>query len=86
MCCRWFGGYGGFGGMGMLLGILFILALVAGGVLLIIWLSRRSGSSEFRSSHFAATSSALDIAKERYAKGEISREEYQTLISELERR
>lgn len=84
--CHWFGGYGGFGGLWMFFGILLGLAVLAGLVILIIWLVRRSGSSEYKSSHFSSNSSAIEIAKERYAKGEISQEEHQRLISELEKR
>ncbi len=83
MCCRW---YGGFGWIGMILGILLLLALIIGGTLLVIWLFKRSGTSDIKRVNINATSSALEIARERYAKGEISREEYQNLVSELEKR
>jgi len=83
MCCHW---YGGFGWIGMILGILFFLALIIGGILLVIWLFRRAGTSDLKRVHFNATTAALEIAKERYAKGEISREEYQNLVAELEKR
>lgn len=83
MCCRW---NGGFGWVGMIIGILLILALIIGGIILISWLFKRAGTSNYKRVNFTASSSALDIARERYAKGEISREEYQNLVSELEKR
>lgn len=86
MCCHWFGGYGGFRGIGMIFGILLFLALIVGAIFLVIWLVRREGTINNRRTNLSATSSSLEIARERYAKGEISREEYQNLVSDLEKR
>jgi putative membrane protein len=67
------GGYGGYGGpliwIGHALGILVFIAIIVGIVFLVRYLvrqSRRAGSED----------SALEILKRRYAKGEISKEEY----------
>lgn len=83
MCCRW---SGGFGMIGMTLGILLILALIVGGILLVIWLVKRSEISGKKPIVTESASSALEFARERYAKGEISREEFQNIVSELEKR
>ncbi|MDD4873575.1 MAG: SHOCT domain-containing protein [Dehalococcoidales bacterium] len=60
---------------------LFIMVVFWGGILaLVIWLIiklARGGSSITRSNN------ALDIAKERYAKGEISREEFEQIKKDL---
>jgi putative membrane protein len=65
-------GYGGMGlGIGfMILGFLFMLALIAGVVLFIIWLVKQSNS------HDTPNLSAVDILKIRYAKGEIDKTEF----------
>ena len=73
-------GYYGFGWIGMILGLVIFVAVVVGIVLLVVWAVRKgSGSNKL-----AATGElAQDIAKMRYARGEITREEYQQLLSDL---
>ncbi len=67
-------GYGGWGALWMLL-------FWAGVVVLIVWAVRRSGSSSTPDrSH-----RAMEILEERYARGEIDRDEFQTRRAELER-
>ncbi len=74
-------GYGGFGyggGMGIWCG-LFGIILIVGVIYLVMYLvraPRRYGYEESRSS-------AKEIAAERYARGEISEEEYQRIINNL---
>ncbi len=71
----------GFGHMGFFGGFLMFIfwALIIG---LIIWgvagMSRRG-----RYMHHAYYNSALDIARERYARGEISKEEFEQLKKDL---
>ena len=72
--------------MGVLMAILMLLfwALIIGGiVLLVVWLVRQgrpagvgSGPGEGR---------ALEILRERYARGEITRQEYEEMRRDLER-
>ena len=71
----WWGNWGGMGWW-WLLGAIFWIGVIV----LIIWgvreLTRRGSSS-------SSGSSALDIARERYARGEISREEFETIKKNL---
>lgn len=75
------GGYG-WGGLGMLMMILF-WALVIG---LIVLLVRSFGGASGGRSGPREQADALDILRERYARGEIDREEYEERKSVLERR
>lgn len=72
-------GYGG-GGFGWLFMILWLALIVGGVAMLVRWLSGRStggdGSSPGRS--------ALDVLKERYARGEINKEEFEQKKHDLQ--
>ena len=68
----------GWGWAGMLLMALFWVAVIAGAIWLIARLLRGRGGR-------AAGSSAHDILRERYARGEIDQETYQSMRSELEK-
>lgn len=79
----WFGdmGWGGmiFGGIFM---VIFMVIFWGGLIALIIWgvskLSQRDGPAPSAPKH-----DPLEIAKERYAKGELSREEFKQLKKDL---
>ena len=76
---HWFGGYGyGMGhGFGWLLMILFWILVILG----IFYLVRRLGGGGGRHDR----DNALSVLKERYARGEISREEFERIREELRR-
>jgi putative membrane protein len=79
-------GYGGMGGIGMILGLVITIAVIIGLVLLVVWAVRRmSGNSAQSASLNMTGQSARDIAQARYAKGEINREEYQQVLSDISR-
>ena len=88
---RGFGGFGGagmgaLGWIGMILGLVVTLAIIVGVILLVIFLVRRMGASSHvtvNSSPMAPNQSAKDIASARYARGEINREEYQQILTDL---
>ena len=62
---------GGYGGFGMIIWIVILIAIVA----LVVWLVRSPASSGMH--HLAPRrSSGLDVLEERYARGEINRDEY----------
>jgi putative membrane protein len=69
-----YGGYGGYGGalmwIGPVLMVLFVIAIILAIVFFVRYLvrqDRRSGSED----------SALEILKRRYAKGDITKQEYE---------
>jgi len=71
-------GYGMMGYGGMFFGLLFWILIVVLAYLLIRWLveqNKTRGGEE---------KSALDIVKERYAKGEITEEEFEEMRRHLE--
>ncbi|MHB8089295.1 MAG: SHOCT domain-containing protein [Anaerolineaceae bacterium] len=79
-------GYGNMGWIGMILGSIISIALLIGLVLLIVWAVRQMSANPTRLGPQSSTGqSARDIAQARYAKGEISREEYQQILSDLGR-
>jgi putative membrane protein len=65
------GGMGGFGGFGMIIWVIILIAIVVG----VVWLVRPQTSS---GTHYLPPrqSSGLDVLEERYARGEINRDEY----------
>ena len=70
------GGFMG-GGIGFLTMIIFWAAIIVGLVALIKWLIQESKGG-------AGGKSAIDILKERYAKGEISAEEFEKMKKNLQ--
>ncbi len=80
---------GGFGIFGLLM-LIITIAVIVGIALLVIWLVRQFSSDGgaqgfFRQQDKAteAESTPREILKKRYARGEISREEYQQMLSDL---
>ena len=86
-----FGNWGGFSNFGawgwvaMILQTVFWLGLIAGIVLLIVWAVRRNSRALASASSDAVSGrpSAKDILQARYARGEITREQYQQMLSDL---
>lgn len=76
MYCHDGGSWMIFGGIWMLL---FWGAIIAFGV----WVVRKLFRSDMSYSAKNSESGALDIAKERYAKGEIPREEFEQIVKDL---
>jgi len=77
-------GYGG-NWIGMIVGLIITVLVIGGFIILAIWAVRRiSGSSETSTLPRKSGESTREIAQARYARGEITREEYQTILSDLE--
>lgn len=70
-----------FGIFGMFIGLIFMLAFIGGSVLLIVWIVKQFSTD--RTSASASRSNALEILKERFAKGEISKEEFLDMKKDL---
>ena len=72
----------GFGGMGLFggwIGLIFNLALIVGLVILIVWAVKRftSGSAS------PSGQTPREILQARYARGEITRDQYQQILQDL---
>lgn len=71
-------GYGMMGSGGMFFGLIFWIIIIIGAYLLIKWFVEQNKT------HGGEEKSALDIAKERYARGEITKEEYEEIKKSLD--
>ena len=71
---------GGLGCIGMILGFVFFILVIIGVIFLIIWIVKiatHSGNED------KTGSKALEVLKERYAKGEITKEQYENMKKDL---
>ena len=77
----WMHGFGGFGGW-WLLGMLFWVAVIVGVVALVVWAVRSAGRG---ASAAAPGGDALTVLKLRYARGEITREQFEQMRNDIEK-
>ncbi len=78
---RWMMGDWGMGWFGMIFMLLFWVLIIVGIVFLIRWLVQNTGNRN--PSGVGTGSQAMDILKERYAKGEITRDEFESMKKEI---
>ncbi len=82
-----FGGLGTFGLIGMILNLVITIGLIVGIVLLVVWLVRKVGAGDGQSAWPVQRASGLESPREilqtRYARGEITREQYQQMLTDL---
>ena len=78
-------GFGPFGGFGWIFMILWWVLIIAGIVALIKWLTSQSRSTHHNEKPFDSTQgkSPLEILQERYAKGEINKQEFEEKKKDL---
>ncbi len=72
-------GYGMMGWYG-LIGLLFNALIIAGVVVLVVWAVRRFS---IPGNHLASGQTPREIVQTRYARGEITREQYQQMLDDL---
>jgi len=70
-------------GLFVILNILFYGAVFAGIFVFIVWAVRQMGTGRRTQNDLKAESTPEEILKARYAKGEISRDEYLAILSDL---
>jgi len=81
----YYGSFGTVGWIGMIIGLVLMVAVIIGVILLIVWAARRMNSNPNRGGIQASSNpTARDIAQARYARGEINRDEYQRILSDLD--
>jgi len=82
-----FGGFGGLGLIGLILNLVITVGLIVGLVLLVVWLWRRVNPTgqplAAPQNPVGAGASPRDILQARYARGEITREQYQQMLADL---
>lgn len=79
------GSYGGTSVIGFIFMMIFMVAIIAGIVLFIVWLVRQTagGGAVAGPGAAAGGESALDILKKRYASGEIDKNEFEEKRKDL---
>lgn len=70
-------GWWGTGWFGFIFMAIFWIALIAGVIALIRWLFQTKGNGPYYSNNAQCGSRAMDILRERYARGEIGKEEFE---------
>jgi len=80
-------GFGGLGLIGMFVNLAITLAFIVGLVLLVAWLWRRVNPGgqvlAISQPQVKTGTSPRDILQTRYAQGEITREQYQQMLADL---
>ena len=81
----YYGGFGGLGWIGMIIGMVLTVVVIVGVIVLIVWAIRRMNNNPARDGTLSpANPSAREIAQARYARGEINRDEYQSIIADID--
>jgi len=77
--------FGGIGWIFLIINLVLLIGAFIAVVFLVIWIVKQLSNNNPVQALNNDAESAVEIAKERYAKGDITREEYQKLLIDLER-
>ncbi len=80
------GSFGMFGWWGLILNAVFGIVILAGLIWLAVWTVRRFNNGNHTNSGITAitqSTSAIEQAQLRYARGEITREQYQQILADI---
>ena len=75
-------GFGMMGGFG-LIGLIINIALIVGIVVLVVWAVKRNTGGASNLNQPSGGQSPREILQARYARGEITRDQYQQMLSDL---
>ena len=75
-------GFGMMGGFG-LIGLIVNVAIIVGIVILVVWAVKRFSTGSTNWGQSAGNQSPREILQARYARGEITREQYQQMLNDL---
>jgi putative membrane protein len=77
------GNFGIWGWIGLILNLVFWVGLIAGLILLVVWTIRRARVPASTGSHASGQPTAKEILQAKYARGEITREQYQLMKQDI---
>ena len=80
----WMMGDWGMGWYGIIFTLLFWIFIILGAIALIRWALQATSGKNRPDTYKSESSRPLEILKERYAKGEITREEFETMKNDLQ--
>jgi putative membrane protein len=82
-CSGLLGGFGSMGIFGPILNLVLSVGLIIGLVIFLVWIVRRLGTGTGISQADSRRNDSLDILKTRYAKGEITQQEFMEISKDL---
>ena len=77
------GNFGVWGWIGLILNLVFWLGLIAGLILLVVWAIRQARVPAAAALHAGGQPTAQEILQAKYARGEITREQYQFMKQDI---
>lgn len=78
------GNFGTWGWIGLILNLVFWVGLLAGLTWLVVWALRRAQVPAGIGPHATGQLTATEILQTRYARGEITREQYELMKQDIE--